>query len=103
MITWAAIQLFSRKAWEWLKAVPTWVWAVIGWEIQTERLENLARKSADLLNVRSRVDEKVAAAQARHEVTTTELEEKEDELNKAAGDTDAITDAINESFREDKS
>ena len=119
MITWAATKLLARKAWEWLKAVPTWVWAVLGWgaaylawqaarrrhaqgEVQAERLEILTKKTQGILEVRTNLDTKLKEAEEVHKAKSEELEKKDDDLTDKAGDTDAITDAVNEAFEEKK-
>jgi uncharacterized protein HemX len=115
MITWVVAKLFARKAWEWLKAVPTWVWAVLGWgvaylawqaarrrhaqgEIQTKRLANLAKKTQGIVKVRTDLDTRLKEAEEVHHAKEEELEKKDEELISKAGDTDAIADAVNNAF-----
>ena len=119
MLTWSATKLFLRKAWAHLKKVPAWVWAILGWtvaylawksskrnnvktEIQTERLLNLKGRNNDLFRIRYKRDKEIEKAEKEYQKTKQEIQKKREKLDKAAGDSDSITKAVNDAFGGDE-
>lgn len=114
-MSWIAIKLLVKKAWAWLKSIPHWLWAVLGWaaaflalqmarrmksqgEVQLERVQALTEKSKALLEVEVKRKGAIDQAEAAHALKKAEIEKTDLELTQKAGNADAVADAVNEAF-----
>ena len=118
MITMAATKLFFVKVWEFLKACPQWLWTVLALVVaflaiqaarRTKNQSEIKQKQADALlrfhqtlgDISATRREKVAVAEERHKAVSEETAKTSEKLEAAKGDTDKITDAVNDAFKGD--
>ena len=109
----------ARTAWLWLRGVPAWVWAVLSLCVALLSLWGLRKgraKSQILIAERAAVQKYVAsvdAARGKRKAALQEaketyqrklaaIEERDRKLDAVSGDTDKVTDAVNDAFGGDK-
>jgi len=119
MIAWATTKMFFRKAWARLKSVPTWLWAVVGWLVafmalreakkkhdrasavskaERHRQRRLSRRTRAIAKIKRRLAVDLQNAEDLHKKKKEELRKKDESLIAKAGNTEAITDAVNSAF-----
>ena len=112
-----------KKAWARLRSVPAWLWAVVGWFVaflalrsvkkkhdrlvamskaEKSRQRSLSKRTRSIAKIKRRLASDLRDAEERHQAKRDQLRKKDESLVKTAGDAEAITDAVNDSFGGDE-
>jgi len=109
------VKLFCLRAWEWLRSVPAWLWAVLGWLTAAFMLRAVFawKKRAQIAAEQARINGRFAfrlaeietSRRARtmeferaHEEKKEEIEERRAEIDSASTDLDTLSDEVNKTF-----
>lgn len=105
------------KVWAYLKAVPMWIYTVIGWlaafliwriarrkdaqfEIQSQSVKAIREKSEELSDVRHVHDAEIQSANDKHAEKMAEVSSNQRELDDTNTDEE-ISDAVNDAWGEE--
>jgi len=113
---WSTIALCTKKAWAEIREVPAWIWVIVVLalalllirkrmrhrsvgEIKKARRDAWGDYLEAATDIQVRRNAKVEKAVEAHQKAVATIEEKDESLIAAAGDVDAVADAVNDAFR----